>query len=130
MSLRSPEASRQKSWSRLVVRGVAFVGALALSVVSAAGCGSSGENDSGTGGGGKHEVLLDVPQYDFNWQNSFVLAQPKRILKGSKLRCTAYYDNSSQNLANPDPSKTVRWGEQTWDEMMIGWHDVAAPIDK
>ena len=79
---------------------------------------------------GRHEVLLDVPQYDFNWQNSFVLAEPKVIPKGTKMLCTAHYDNSDENLANPDPSKTVRWGEQTWEEMLIGWHDVASPVTK
>ncbi len=76
---------------------------------------------------GTQEILLDVPRYDFNWQNSFVLAEPKLIPRGSRLHCTAYFDNSEENLANPDPSKTVRWGEQTWDEMMIGWYDVAIP---
>jgi len=77
---------------------------------------------------GKHEVLLDVPRYDFNWQNSFILAEPKRIPKGTKLLCTAVFDNSPDNLYNPDPAKTIRWGPQTWDEMMIGWYDVSFPI--
>ncbi len=76
---------------------------------------------------GRHEILLDVPQYDFNWQTSFVLQEPKTIPQGSELLCTAHFDNSEENLANPDPTKTVRWGEQTWEEMMIGWHDVAVP---
>ncbi len=76
---------------------------------------------------GKREILLDVPQYDFNWQTSFVLAEPKTVPKGTKMLCTAYYDNSDANLANPDPTKTVRWGEQTWEEMLIGWHDIAIP---
>ena len=76
---------------------------------------------------GRAEILLDVPQYDFNWQTSFVLSEPKLVPKGTKMLCTAHYDNSEDNLANPDPSKPVRWGEQTWEEMMIGWHDVAAP---
>ena len=76
---------------------------------------------------GRQEVLLDVPTYDFNWQTSFVLAEPKLIPKGTKMVCTAHFDNSDENLANPDPSATVRWGEQTWQEMLIGWHDVATP---
>ena len=76
---------------------------------------------------GTHEVLLDIPSYDFNWQSSFVLAEAKTIPKGTKMLCTAHYDNSERNLANPDPTKTVRWGEQTWEEMLIGWHDVATP---
>jgi peroxiredoxin len=74
------------------------------------------------------EILLDVPNYDFNWQNSYVFAEPLVIPAGSELRCTAYYDNSDSNLANPDPSKTIRWGPQTWEEMMIGWYDIGIPI--
>ena len=72
---------------------------------------------------GKKEVLLDVPHYDFNWQNSYVLAEPKLLPKGTTLRCEARYNNSTSNLANPDPTQTVRWGEQTWEEMMIGYYD-------
>ena len=70
---------------------------------------------------GKKEILLDIPKYDFNWQNSYVLAQPKRLPAGTELVCTAHFDNSEDNLANPDSTKTVRWGDQTWDEMMIGY---------
>jgi len=77
---------------------------------------------------GTKEIVLDVPQYDFNWQTSFVLAERKNVPKGTKMLCTAYYDNSDENLANPDPTKPVTWGPQTWEEMMIGWHDVAVPI--
>ena len=77
---------------------------------------------------GKNEILLDVPRYDFNWQNSFVFAKPKTIPKGTQMICTAHYDNSENNLANPDPTKTVRWGQQTWEEMLIGWHDVAVKL--
>jgi peroxiredoxin/mono/diheme cytochrome c family protein len=72
---------------------------------------------------GKKEVLLDVPNYDFNWQNSYLLAKPKVLPKGTTLRCEARYNNSTSNLANPDPTQTVRWGEQTWEEMMIGYYD-------
>ena len=72
---------------------------------------------------GKKEVLLDVPHYDFSWQNSYVLAEPKLLPKGTTLRCEARYNNSTSNLANPDPTQTVRWGEQTWEEMMIGYYD-------
>jgi hypothetical protein len=76
---------------------------------------------------GRQEILLDVPRYDFNWQNSYILAESKLIPAGTKLLCTAHFDNSEDNLANPDPSKQVRWGEQTWEEMMIGWYDIAVP---
>jgi peroxiredoxin len=71
---------------------------------------------------GKSEILVDVPKYDFNWQLTYELAEPKLLPAGSKLLCTAYYDNSADNIANPDPSITVTWGPQTWDEMMIGYY--------
>jgi hypothetical protein len=69
---------------------------------------------------GRQEVLLSVPRYDFNWQTSYELVQPKLLPKGTRLVYTSSYDNSSQNLANPDPSIEVRWGEQTWEEMVYG----------
>jgi len=77
---------------------------------------------------GSHEILLDVPQYDFNWQNSFILAEPKALPKGTEIHCTAWFDNSSDNPSNPDPTEEVRWGPQTWHEMMIGWYDIAFPV--
>lgn len=70
---------------------------------------------------GKREVLCNVPKYDFNWQATYTLASPREIPAGSKLECTAWYDNSAKNPANPDPKTRVRWGNQTWDEMMIGF---------
>lgn len=79
---------------------------------------------------GKSEILLDVPRYDFNWQNWFKLETPLLLPAGSQLHCTAYFDNSTNNLFNPDPTKPVRWGDQTWEEMMIGWYDVAFPKDQ
>lgn len=69
---------------------------------------------------GTEEILLDVPHFDFNWQNNYVLAKPKEIPGGTEMRCTAWFDNSEDNLSNPDPAATVRWGDQTTDEMMIG----------
>ncbi len=78
---------------------------------------------------GEKETLLNVPRYDFNWQTSFVYEQPRQIPAGTKLHCTAHFDNSANNLANPDPTKPVRWGDQTWEEMMIGWFDIAVPKD-
>lgn len=74
------------------------------------------------------EILLDVPHYDFNWQNSFILAEPRVLPAGSVIHCTAHFDNSSANLANPNPTKKVRWGPQTWEEMMIGWFDIGIPV--
>ena len=62
---------------------------------------------------GRREVLLDVPRYEFEWQNVYVLSQPKLMPEGSVLRCLARYDNSAGNPSNPDPRRTVTWGEQT-----------------
>lgn len=72
---------------------------------------------------GASETLLDVPRYDFNWQMTYAFAQPKRMPPGSTLHCLAEYDNSTDNLANPDPTQAVTWGDQTWQEMMIGAYD-------
>jgi hypothetical protein len=77
---------------------------------------------------GRSEVLLSVPHYDFNWQLTYQLAEPKLMPKGSTLMVVAHYDNSSANRYNPDPTATVRWGEQTWEEMLIGYYNtVDAP---
>jgi hypothetical protein len=69
---------------------------------------------------GRLEVLLDVPRYDFNWQNVYQLAEPKRLPQGTEVQLVAHYDNSENNLLNPDPTKFVMWGDQTWEEMMVG----------
>jgi hypothetical protein len=71
---------------------------------------------------GREEVVLRVPKYDFNWQLSYKLAEPKFMPKGSTLKVTMHYDNSRGNRFNPDPTATVRWGEQTWEEMMLGYY--------
>lgn len=78
---------------------------------------------------GEREILLDVPAYDFNWQTRYLLEQPRELPAGSMIHCRAAFDNSEQNLANPDPSKTVRWGDQSWDEMMLGYFDIIVPRD-
>ena len=70
---------------------------------------------------GKEEVLLRVPKYDFNWQLTYKLAEPKLLPAGSTLMIVAHYDNSSANRYNPDPTASVKWGEQTWEEMLIGY---------
>jgi peroxiredoxin len=74
---------------------------------------------------GKREVILSVPRYDFGWQTNYFLETPLRLPAGSKIECTAHFDNSTDNLNNPDSTRVVRWGEQTWDEMMIGFVDYA-----
>jgi hypothetical protein len=70
---------------------------------------------------GTAKMLLKVPRYDFNWQTYYVPKEPLAIPKGSKIECMAHFDNSPTNKFNPDPTKDVKWGDQTWEEMMIGW---------
>jgi hypothetical protein len=79
---------------------------------------------------GEKETLLEVPNYDFNWQLAYELAKPKLLPKGTVIECTAHFDNSVNNKYNPDATKEVHWGEQTWEEMMIGFFDVSVPLDK
>lgn len=81
---------------------------------------------------GRRETVASVPRYDFNWQFTYELAKPKRIPAGTWVRLTGGFDNSAKNPANPDPNKTVHWGEQSWDEMFLGWYNVTwtLPADK
>jgi hypothetical protein len=74
---------------------------------------------------GRSEILLDVPHWNFGWQTRYELAEAKRLAAGTVIRCTAVYDNSKANPANPDPSATVHTGPQSWDEMFNGYFDVA-----
>ncbi|HUK88883.1 MAG TPA: DUF3471 domain-containing protein [Blastocatellia bacterium] len=79
---------------------------------------------------GRKETLLEVPKFSFNWQTVYKLKEPLEIPKGSKLVVTAHFDNSERNKYNPDPKKDVRWGDPTYDEMMIGWVDYAVDRPK
>ncbi len=72
---------------------------------------------------GKLQSVARVPKYDFNWQESYHLRQPLKVPAGTRVECVAHYDNSKENPFNPDPSKEVRWGDMTWEEMMIGFLD-------
>jgi hypothetical protein len=85
-----------------------------------------------TGSHGHVETLLKVNHYDSQWQLNYRLAQPRPIKAGTQLTFVGYFDNSPNNAANPDPSAEVRYGEQIWNEMMIGFFDVVvdASIDK
>jgi hypothetical protein len=74
---------------------------------------------------GESEILLRVPKYDFNWQLSYYLEKPLLLPKGTKIECTAHFDNSPNNPANPNPNVEVRWGDQSWEEMMIGFFDLS-----
>jgi peroxiredoxin/mono/diheme cytochrome c family protein len=79
---------------------------------------------------GKSKTLLAIPHYDFAWQTTYRLAKPLELPAGTRIECTAHFDNSEKNLNNPDPSKRVTWGDQTWDEMMIGFVDYVPNKEK
>ena len=66
---------------------------------------------------GRSERVLSVPNYDFDWQTYYVMEEPLVVPKGARLEASAWYDNSAANRSNPDPTMSVRWGEQTWEEM-------------
>jgi hypothetical protein len=70
---------------------------------------------------GRREVLLRVPRYRSDWQLDYYLATPKALPKGTRVLVTAHFDNSAANRNNPDPAALVRFGDQTWDEMMAGY---------
>ena len=72
---------------------------------------------------GTSKILLSVPKWDFNWQLTYFFKEPVPAPKGSRLEVVAHFDNSEKNKFNPDPTKLVRFGPQTWDEMMIGYFD-------
>ena len=74
---------------------------------------------------GGRETLLHVPRYDFQWQLSYYLREPRRVPAGTWLKVTGAFDNSTGNPANPDPTKRVIFGEQSWDEMFIGFFEAA-----
>jgi hypothetical protein len=81
---------------------------------------------------GHVETLLKVNPYDFHWQMNYKLAEPRLLKAGTRLTWVAYFDNSANNPKNPDPTAEVRYGEQSWEEMMIGFFDVVvdAKMDK
>jgi len=78
--------------------------------------------------GGRTETLLWVPHYSYHWQLSYYLAKPLDLPAGTVIQCTAHFDNSASNPMNPDPNKAVRFGPQSWDEMMIGYFEVATDL--
>ncbi len=75
------------------------------------------------------EVVLSVPGFDFAWQTYYVLEKPMVLPKGTRIDCHAEFDNSEGNPYNPDPKEMVQWGEQTFEEMMIGYLDMDVPVD-
>lgn len=79
--------------------------------------------------GAEQETLLKVPNYNFNWQLTYKLEKPLELKPGARMDVAGWFDNSPNNPFNPDPKSEVRWGEQSWEEMMIGFFDVAVPYD-
>jgi hypothetical protein len=77
---------------------------------------------------GRSETLLSVPKYDFAWQHTYHLAEPKVLPSGTKIEVIAHFDNSVANKSNPDPTADVRWGDQTWEEMMIGFYGTLVEV--
>lgn len=78
---------------------------------------------------GSAEVLLSVPNFNFDWQTMYHLAEPRAFPRGTRLVCDGGYDNSVTNPANPDPKDTVRFGDQTFQEMFIGYYEYSAPVE-
>ena len=78
---------------------------------------------------GETQTILRVPHYDFGWQLWYEPVTDIQLPKGSKIAVTAHYDNSPNNRNNPDPTKAVKWGDQSWEEMMIGFFDVTFPAE-
>src|ERR1700693_5220963 len=76
---------------------------------------------------GETRSILNVPRYNWHWQLWYNLAKPITLPAGTRVECTAHYDNSANNPENPDPSKTVTWGQQSFDEMMVCFFNVAFP---
>lgn len=79
--------------------------------------------------GGQTETLLHVPNYDFNWQHSYVFSEPLNLDTIDSLRFQVTFDNSAGNPFNPDPSQWVNWGDQTWEEMAVMFLEVAEPLE-
>jgi hypothetical protein len=74
---------------------------------------------------GETKTILRVDHWSLAWQLSYKLAEPIELTPGMKVRATAWWDNSANNPSNPDPSKEVTWGDQSWEEMLVGFYDVA-----
>jgi hypothetical protein len=77
---------------------------------------------------GESQMILRVPRFDFGWQLAYVLEKPLVLPPGTRIEATAYFDNSPNNPNNPDPKAEVRWGDQSWDEMMEGYVDLAVDV--
>jgi hypothetical protein len=117
---------------RISVAGVVPRDALLISFFPHMHLRGSGFEYQVVGSGGRVETMLRVAHYNFYWQLCYRLASPRVLKKGDRLLWTAYFDNSAGNPRNPDPTAEVTWGEQSWEEMMVGFFDVAVEptVDK
>jgi hypothetical protein len=77
---------------------------------------------------GRSEMLVSVPRYNYLWQTIYVQDKPIELPKGTRIDVSAHWDNSANNKFNPDPTKTVRWGDQSWDEMLVAF--VGVTVDR
>ena len=78
---------------------------------------------------GESQVVLNVPNYDFSWQLFYYMDKPLVLPKGSRIDVRATFDNSANNKNNPDPTQEVKWGDQSWQEMMVAFVDVVIPAN-
>jgi mono/diheme cytochrome c family protein len=78
---------------------------------------------------GESQTILSVPHFSWHWQNWYTLEQPILLPKGTIIECTAHFDNSPNNPDNADPKKEVTWGEQSWDEMMVGFFNLVFDVN-
>ncbi|MGC3972733.1 MAG: hypothetical protein QM775_36945 [Pirellulales bacterium] len=122
-SLKIPpgEANHEEVATLRLPFDVAVLGFLPHMHLRGKACKYEAETSAGT------QTLLDIPRYDFNWQLLYRLAEPLELKRGDVLNFTAWFDNSAANPANPDPTKTVRWGPQTYDEMQLGYVEYYVP---
>jgi len=79
---------------------------------------------------GSSEVLLNVPNYSFDWQSMYQFSEPRKLPRGTKITCEGAFDNSPMNPFNPDPKDLVRFGDQTFQEMFIGYYEYSAPVEQ
>ena len=77
---------------------------------------------------GRSEILLRVPRYSFSWHLYYYLQEQIKLPAGTRIECNATYDNSPNNPENPDPRAEVRWGDQSWQEMLVGTLEVGIPL--
>ena len=78
---------------------------------------------------GEVKDLLKVPHYDFNWQLTYQLKEPMKLPAGTQILASGWFDNSPNNKYNPDATKPVKWGDQSWEEMMIGFFSISVPVE-